>query len=222
VKVLIFGASGMVGQGVLQEALRDPDVAEVLSVSRAPLGQSHSKLRERVLPNLAELGTISDQLHGFDAAFFCLGVASAGKTEAEYRALTLDLTVAVGRAVSAANPGSLTFVYVSGAGTDSTEQGPRMWARVKGATENALLRMPFKAAFMFRPALIQPGPGIRSKTPSYRTFYRLIWPLLPLLKRVAPGSVTTTGRVGRAMLRVAKSGGPSQLVSTREINALGA
>jgi len=219
VKVLLFGASGMVGGGVLIECLRSPEVTEVLSVGRSPSGKHDPKLRELQVPDLTRLEPFEGQLRGYDAAFFCLGVASAGMTEAEYRRTTYDLTVAVANTLVRLNSG-LTFVYVSGAGTDSSEHGRRMWARVKGETENALLRMPFKAAYMFRPALIQPREGVRSKTRSYRLVYAILWPFLPLLLRLAPNSTTSTDRVGRAMIRVAGHGPQKHLLETRDINAL--
>ena len=221
-KVLMFGASGMVGQGVLRECLLDPDVETVLSVARSSLGRSHPKLQELVVPDLTLLEPVAGRLRGYDACFFCLGVSSAGMSESAYRAVTFDLTVRVGETLASLRAGTLTFVYVSGAGTDSTEHGRAMWARVKGATENALLRMPFRAAYMFRPALIQPRYGIRSKTRSYRVLYTVLWPFLPLLKRLAPNSVTTTDRVGQAMLQVVKHGAPARLVTTGDINRLAA
>jgi uncharacterized protein YbjT (DUF2867 family) len=220
-RVLLFGASGMVGQGVLRECLRDPGVESVVSVGRTRLGLQHPKFREIVHADLLHLGPLEDRLSGFDAAFYCLGVSVLGKSEAEYRQVTYDLTLAVGETLARRNP-SLTFVYVSGSGTDSSEKGPRMWARVKGQTENALLRLPFRAAFMFRPGAIQPLHGVRSKTPAYRVIYLVLRPFLPLLLRLAPNGVTTTEKVGRAMLRVAKDGGPGPIVDTREINRLAA
>jgi len=220
VKVLLFGASGMVGQGVLRECLLDPRVESVLSVGRSATGQRAEKLQEVLQRDLADLAGLEDRLRGYDACFFCLGVSSAGMSEADYRHVTYDLTVAVGQTLARLNPG-MTFVYVSGAGTDSTEHGRSMWARVKGQTENALLRMPFKGAYMFRPGIIQPLHGIRSKTRAYRVGYALVWPFIPLLKAISPNSITTTVRVGRAMIRVAAEGASSHLLGTREINELG-
>jgi uncharacterized protein YbjT (DUF2867 family) len=210
----------MVGQGVLRECLLDSAVDTVVSVGRHPAGVRHPKLTEMLAGDVAHFEATTGPLDGFDACFFCLGVSSIGKTEAEFRRVTYDLTVAVAHALAPRNP-SMTFVYVSGAGTDSTETGPRMWARVKGATENALLAMPFKAAYMFRPGAIQPLHGVRSKTAAYRAIYIVLRPLLPLFLRLAPNSVTTTERVGRAMIAVARSGAPSRWVETREINELG-
>ncbi|MGA9838996.1 MAG: NAD(P)H-binding protein [Thermoplasmata archaeon] len=218
-KVILFGASGMVGQGVLRECLLDPEVSEVLSVVRRPTGQRSEKLREVALPDVGDLSTVEAQLRGYDACFWCLGVSSAGRTEADYRTVTYDLTVRAATTLARLTP-TMTFVYVSGAGTDSTEHGRAMWARVKGATENALLRLPFRAAYMFRPGIIRPLHGIRSKTRSYRVLYTVMRPFLFLVRLVSPDSMTCTDRVGRAMIAVARQGAPQPLIGTREINAL--
>lgn len=219
-RVVIFGASGMVGQGVLWVCLHDPEVTEVRVVGRTPLEQTDPKLRELVVPDVGNLTAVEGELGDYDACFWCLGVASAGKTEQEYRRVTYDLTISAGTALARINPG-MTFVYVSGAGTDSTEHGRAMWARVKGATENALLRLPFKA-FMFRPGIIQPQHGIRSKTRSYRLLYAILWPLIFPLRAIAPNSVTCTDRVGRAMIAVARHPPADRIVEMKELNALGA
>jgi uncharacterized protein YbjT (DUF2867 family) len=218
-KAILFGASGMVGQGVLRECLLDSDVERVLVVGRGSLGQKDAKLGELVLPDLFALSAAEPELTGWDACFFCLGASSAGMTEAAYRRVTYDLTLSVATTLARLNP-AMTFVYVSGTGTDSTEHGRTMWARVKGATENALLRLPFKAAYMFRPGVIQPLHGIVSKTSSYRILYTLMAPLLPLLKATLPRYVTTTEQVGRAMLRVARDGAPKRILESVDINAL--
>jgi uncharacterized protein YbjT (DUF2867 family) len=218
VKVLLFGATGMVGQGVLRECLLDPTVESILSVGRTATGQSNVKLRELVLPDLGTLSAQQGELSGYDACFFCLGVSSAGMTEADYRRVTFDLTLAVARMLAGLNP-AMTFIYVSGAGTDSSERARSMWARVKGETENALLRLPFKAV-MFRPGAIEPLHGIRSRTPLYRFIYVLARPLWPPLRAAFPQHVTTTEQVGRAMLRVAREGAPKQVLETKDINAL--
>lgn len=220
VKVLLFGGTGMVGQGVLRECLSSTDVHAVVSVGRRSLGAGPEKLEELVLPDVTELGSVEGRIAGCDATFFCLGSTSIGKSEEEYRRLTYDLTLAVARTLVRLNP-SMTFVYVSGAGTDSTEKGRAMWARVKGSTENALLRLPFRRAYMFRPGAIQPLHGVRSKTRAYRILYVVLRPLLGLLVWVAPSSVTTSERVGRAMIRVGREGAPRPIVDTREINRLG-
>ena len=217
--VVLFGASGMVGQGVLRECLLDPRVERVLSIGRSTTGQQHPKLRELVHRDFLDFSSIESDLAGYDACFFCLGVSSAGMSEADYHRVTYDFTLAAAETLAKLNPG-MTFIYVSGAGTDSTEAGRTMWARVKGATENALLRLPFKAAYIFRPALIQPLHGIKSKTKSYRVFYALTAPLLPLLKRL-PRYVTTTEQLGRAMIAVAERGAPKPVLESADINAIG-
>jgi uncharacterized protein YbjT (DUF2867 family) len=216
-KVIIFGASGMVGQGVLRECLLDPDVTEVLAVGRSPLGRTDPKLRELVHRDLFDLSDVADQLTGYDAGFFCLGVSSAGMSEDDYRRVTYDLTLAVARVLAAKNP-QMTFIYVSGEGTDSTGAGRTMWARVKGQTENALLELPFEA-YMFRPGFIRPMHGERPKSRAYVIAYVLLRPLFPIAGRLLPNRSTTTERVGRAMLRVAKSGHSVRILPSTEINA---
>jgi uncharacterized protein YbjT (DUF2867 family) len=218
-KVVIFGATGMVGQGVLRECLLDPDVEIVLAIVRKTSLPPHVKLREIVHQNVSDLSAIEDRLAGFDACFFCLGVSAVGMREEEYRRLTFDLTVSVARTLAKLNP-TMTFIYVSGAGTDSTERGRLMWARVKGRTENALLQMPFKAVYLFRPAYIQPLHGIRTKTRWYRAAYALMRPLYPIWKTLFAQYVTTTECVGRAMLNVTKRGFQKPVVENRDINRM--
>jgi uncharacterized protein YbjT (DUF2867 family) len=217
--VVIFGASGMVGQGVLLECLRDTGVERVLVIGRSSAGRQHAKLREVLVRDLFDVASYANELTGLDACFFCLGVSSAGMSEADYRRLTYDLTIAIAQELAARNP-ALCFVYVSGAGTDSTERGRTMWARVKGSTENALLRMPFRGAFMFRPGLIQPLDGIRSKTRVYQIVLALGAPLLPLLHRAFPNSVLTTREIGQAMLVVARNGWPRPLLEPKDIHVV--
>jgi len=216
-KILIFGATGMVGQGVLRECLRDPAVERVASMGRTVTGVHDPRLWEMVRADLSDFSDIEADLAGFDACFFCLGVSSGGMKEADYARVTYDLTVAAADTLSHVNPG-MTFIYVSGAGTDSTEKGRVMWARVKGRTENALLRMPLKA-YMFRPGLIEPLDGIKSKTPAYRLLYFLTKPLLPLLRWALPNQVITTREMGQAMLAVAKHGYPNRILETRDLRA---
>jgi uncharacterized protein YbjT (DUF2867 family) len=210
----------MVGQGVLRECLRDPQVESVLTIVRKPAGQPEAKVREIVHENFRDFSPIATELRGYDACFFCLGVSSAGMNEADYRRVTYDFTMAAAGTLVRESP-NLTFVYVSGAGTDSSERGRSMWARVKGMTENALLAMPFRAAYMFRPAFIQPGTGITSKTPAYRVFYKLLGPLFPAVRALFPRFVTTTGEVGRAMLEVARHGAPKRVLESADIVELG-
>ena len=218
-KVLLFGSTGMVGQGALRECLLDPDVQLVEAIGRTPTGVQNSKLREIVRQDLFDYAPIEGQLSGFDACFFCLGVTSSGMPESDYYRVTCQLTLAAAGTLVRLNP-QMTFVFVSGAGTDSSERGRSMWARVKGKTENALLRLPFKAAYMFRPGFIQPLHGIRSKTPLYRHFYTITKPILPLLRSLLPNQILTTEELGRAMLIAAKRGAPKSVLETRDIRAL--
>jgi uncharacterized protein YbjT (DUF2867 family) len=214
--VILFGATGMVGQGVLRECLLNPDVHQILSIVRTPSNQPHPKLRELVHTDFFDYSAIEPQLTNFDACFFSLGVSSTGMDEAKYTHLTHDLTLAAATTLARLNP-QMTFLYVSGAGTDSTEHGHTMWARVKGKTENDLLKLPFHAAYMFRPGFIQPLHGIRSKTRLYQTFYTALNPILPLLKSAFPRYITTTEELARAMLNVAKHGYPSPILETPDI-----
>jgi uncharacterized protein YbjT (DUF2867 family) len=217
--VVLLGASGMVGQGVLRECLLDPTVESVLSIGRSTTGERHPKFRELAHRDFLDFSPIEDQLPGFDACFFCLGISSAGMREADYRRVTYDFTMAPARVLARLNPG-MTFVYVSGTGTDSSERGRTMWARVKGKTENDLFRLPFKAAYMFRPGVIVPLHGIKSKTKLYRILYAALAALLPLLRAAFPNYVTTTEQVGRAMIQVAKHGAPKTLLENSDINEL--
>jgi uncharacterized protein YbjT (DUF2867 family) len=218
-KVILFGATGMVGQGVLRECLLDADVESVLAVGRSPTGQRHAKLREIIHQNFLDYSAIQSELGGYDACFFCLGVSSVGMDEERYRHLTYDVTLAAAKTLATLNPG-MVFVYVTGRGTDSSEQGGLMWARVKGKTENDLLKLPFKAAYMFRPAGIQPLHGIRSKTAWVQGIYVAAAPLLSLLNRVAPKYMTTTEQVGRAMIKVARNGYPKPVLESDDINRI--
>jgi uncharacterized protein YbjT (DUF2867 family) len=216
-KLILFGATGMVGQGVLRECLLAPDVQEVFSVVRSPTAQHHERLHELIHNNFWDFSAVESQLSGFDACFFCLGVTSSGMKEDDYRRMTYGITLAAAQTLVKLNP-SMTFIYVSGAGTDSTEHGRVMWARVKGETENALLRLPFKAAFIFRPGGIRPLHGITSKTKSYRILYALTRPLLPLLTHF-PKYMTTTEQIGHAVLEVARHGYPKQILESADINS---
>jgi uncharacterized protein YbjT (DUF2867 family) len=219
VKVVLFGATGMVGAGVLQECLIDSRVTSILVVGRQTCGVTHPKLQEILHADFFNYAAIQRLFAGSRACFFCVGVSSVGMPEANYRRLTYDLTLAAARSILAVND-QLTFCYVSGAGTDTTERGSMMWGRVKGATENALLRLGFKAAYMFRPGFIQPLKGIRSKTRLYQAIYTAVGPLFPFLRRVAPRYVTTTEALGRAMIRAVVVGYPKPILETEDINRL--
>ena len=218
-KVILYGATGMVGQGVLRECLLDPQVDAVLAVGRTATGLSEPKLKELMRRDLYDYSGVEADLKGYDACFFCLGVSAAGMGEVDYRRVSYDLTLAAARVLARLNPG-MTFIYVSGMGTDSTEKGRVMWARVKGATENALLKLPFKAAYMFRPGIIRPLHGVRSKTPLYQTFYTVLGPLLGLIGWAFPDSLTTTEQMGKAMLHAARDGAPKTHLENPDINRL--
>lgn len=228
-KVILFGASGMVGQGVLLECLRDPLVTSILAIGRgnldrgplmrAGLSDRVHKLREIAHKDFTDFSGIEDQLSGYDGCFFCLGVSSAGMSEADYRHITYDFTLAAAKVLARWNP-SMTFLYVSGVGTDSTEKGRVMWARVKGATENALLSLPFKGAYMFRPGAIAPMDGINSRTPWIRAFVSVLGPLFGIMKRLFPRSIVTTREVGRAMIHAVQRGYPKRWLEPPDIGRL--
>ncbi len=221
-KVLIFGATGMVGLGVLRECLRSPDVELVMTVGRTATGWlsgvQNPRLRELVHADMSHYEDIESELAGFDACFFCLGVSSSGMTQADYERITYGFTLAAAETLCRLNP-QMAFIYVSGSGTDSSEKARMKWARIKGRTENALLRLPFNA-YMFRPGFIEPMDGIRSKTSSYRILYAILKPFLPPLRRVFPGLVITTREIGQAMLSVARNGYPKRILETGDMRAV--
>jgi uncharacterized protein YbjT (DUF2867 family) len=218
-KVILFGATGMVGQGVLRECLLDASVESVLVAGRSPTGQHHAKLHEILHQDFTDFSGIESEFKGYDACFFCLGVSSVGMDAERYRHLTYDLTMAAANTLVALNPG-MVFTYVTGRSTDSTEQGPVRWARVKGKTENDLLKLPFKAAYMFRPAGIQPLHGVRSKTSWVQAIYVVAAPLLSWLARTAPKYMTTSEQLGRAMIKVARDGYPKPVLESEDINSI--
>lgn len=215
-KVILFGATGMVGQGVLRECLAAPDVEQVLVVVRSSLGMAHPKLHEVVHQDFFDYASIEPLLSAYDACFFCLGVSAGGMDEPRYSRLTHDLTLAAARTLVRLNP-AMVFVYVSGAGTDASEQGRSMWARVKGRTENALRRLPFRAVYLFRPGFIEPVHGERSRTGAYRVMYALTRPLVPLLRRLFPRHMLNTVTIGQAMLSVVRHGAPGAVLESPDI-----
>lgn len=219
-RIIVFGATGMVGQGVLEACLRDGEVTEVLAVGRTPTGRSHPKLRELHHEDFTDFTAVQDQLAGFDACFYCLGTSAVGMSEADYRVVSSDFPLAAARALLAAAPDA-AFCYVTGAGTDSTGKTRMMWARVKGEAENALLELNPRA-YMFRPAFIVPLPGTKAKTKSYVLLYRVVTPLYPLLRRLIPRYVTTSLQLGQAMLRATRHGSPRRVLETADINELAA
>ncbi|MFE6777505.1 epimerase [Streptomyces sp. NPDC057702] len=219
-KVVIFGATGMVGQGVLRQCLLDTCVESVLVVGRTSLGRRHPKLREVIHGDFTDFSPIGPELTGLDACFWCLGISAGGKRETEYRRVTYDYTMAGARELAARSPG-LTFTYVSGEGTDGSGRARAMWARVKGETENALLALDGVYAYLFRPNYIHPVHGERSKTPLYRAAYAATSWAYPVLSRVAPGQVTSTERLGQAMITVVeRRGNGERVLRSREINQI--
>jgi uncharacterized protein YbjT (DUF2867 family) len=214
--VVIFGATGMVGQGVLRECLRDAGITRVVTVGRTAPAASNPKLRALTVPDLFDLSAVGAELTKLDACLYCIGVTSLGMSEAEYTRVTHDLTIAVASFLLARNPG-LAFVFVSGGGADSSEKGRVMWARVKGKTENALLRMPFRSVTVVRPGLIIPMHGTRSRTQWYNVFYAVLRPLVPLFRRLAPGQVTTTERLGQTMIRLANGAFDRQVLEGQRL-----
>ncbi|RKN18747.1 epimerase [Micromonospora musae] len=214
-RVVVFGATGMVGQGVLRECLLADDVTSVLVIGRTPTGRQHPKLREITIPDVGELAGVRDELSGVDACFYCLGVSSLGLDEVTYTRVSYDYPVAAARLLAEVSPDA-TFVYVSGLGTDSSERGRVMWARVKGRAENAVLGL-LPNGYAARPGFIQPTHDVVSKTRWYRLGYAVTRPLFPVLRRLFPNQVTTTDLLGRAMLRVARQGSPRRVLSGRDL-----
>jgi uncharacterized protein YbjT (DUF2867 family) len=219
ISVILFGATGMIGAGVLLECLADDGVREVLVISRRTIGVRHPKLTELVRADLMHYDDVRANLAGRDACLYCLGVSAVGMDEGSYTRVTFDLTMAAAEAVAGANPG-IRFCYVSGAGTDASGSGRVMWARVKGRTENRLLDMSGLDAYMFRPGYVQPMKGVRSRTVQYRWIYAITTPLYPLIERLMPGQATTTEKLGRAMIRVGARGYERRVLETRDINAV--
>jgi len=215
-KIILTGVTGMVGEGVLFECLANPAVEQVLMVNRRPYPMQHARLKELIVPDFLKIETVADQLAGYDACFYCAGISSVGKSEAEYTRITYDTTLHFAQVLTGVQP-NMVFIYVSGAGTDSTEQGKTMWARVKGRTENALGRCGFRAEYNFRPGFMKAYPGQRNLL---RGYYAIAW-LYPLARLVAPNWVSTLQQVGRAMIRAAIDGAPKSVLEVRDINALG-
>jgi uncharacterized protein YbjT (DUF2867 family) len=220
-KVVLFGATGMIGRGVLLECLEDPTVTQVVAVVRRASGETHAKLEEVVHADFTSYDAIESKLANVDACFFCLGVSSAGMSEVDYTRVTYDFAMAAARTLKKVSA-NVTFCFVSGAGTDGTAQGKSMWARVKGKTENAILAMFPERAFMFRPGYIHPMKGVVSGTRLYRVFYVVFVPLYPVLKALFPKFVTTTVAIGRAMINAVRQPPAKHVLEVQDINALAA
>jgi uncharacterized protein YbjT (DUF2867 family) len=218
--VILFGANGMVGAAVLETCLNDPGVEAVLAVGRKPSGRSHPKLTDLLVPDLSKLGDVQGQLQGYNACFYTLGVTSAGRKEAEYRSVIVDLTVAIGKVLIAASPG-LAMCFVSGASSDETEKGKVMWARVKGEAENAVLGLGFGRAVIIRLGGLVPLKRFQSSTRLYRILYGVLGPLLPLMHRLWPKLVTTPQILGTAMIRAARGLASKARLEPGDIDALG-
>jgi len=215
IKAIITGVTGMVGEGVLHECLLHPDVETVLVINRKPCGIVHPKLKEIIHQDFFDISGIEGQLSGYNACFFCLGVSSVGMKEPEYYKLTYTLTLNVARPLSKLNP-DMTFCYVSGAATDSTEKGRSMWARVKGKTESDLMKLPFKKVFAFRPGYMHPTKGLKNTNP----YYKYISWMYPMLRAVFPGGVSTLAELGQAMINVVRFGYEKQVLEVKDIVAL--
>ena len=212
-KVIVTGATGMVGEGVLLECLDNPQVERVLSVSRRPSGHVHPKLEELLVPDFRELGAVEAQLTGYGACFYCAGVSSVGMNEADYTRITYETPLAFAETLARLNP-SLVLVHVSGSHTDGTEQGKVMWARVKGKAENALMRLPLRGVYNMRPGLMKPVAGQKN----VKTGYRIALVLYPLMALILPA--LTLNQVGRAMIRCVREGAPKQVLEPADIKAL--
>jgi uncharacterized protein YbjT (DUF2867 family) len=214
-KTIITGVTGMVGEGVLHECIRHESVEEILIIGRRPCGISHPKIKEIVLQNLGDLSPIQEQLVGYDGCLFCLGTTSVGKSEKDYYHTTYTLTLNFAKTLSKYNP-EATFCYISGAGTDSTEKGGSVWARVKGKTENDLMKLPFKQVYAFRPGFIRPTPGLKNTL----SFYKYINWMYPFLRTVFPNSVSTMTELGLAMIYAVLKGYDKQILEVKDIVAL--
>lgn len=214
-KVILFGATGMIGQGVLLECLRDPVVEQVLVVGRSPTGARSPKVREVIHRDLENYGGMEATLAGYDACLFCLGTSARGMREADYERITYGFAMAAATALSRVQPG-MAFLFVSGAGSDSSERSSAMWARIKGRTENALMHLPLRT-YMFRPGFIEPLDGIQPRNRAYRAIYRMLGPAMPLLVRIFPHRILTTREIGQAMLAVARSGYATPILEVRDI-----
>lgn len=218
-KVIITGATGMIGKGVLLECLDHNEISEVLTIGRTATGIQHPKLKEMVHNDFTDFSSVKDQLIGYDGCFFCLGISAAGLKEEQYKIITYDFAMTLAKTLCDINP-EMTFNYVSGQGTDSSENGKMMWARVKGKTENDLLKLGFKQSFMFRPGAIIPLRGIKSKTKSYQFMYDYFTWLLKIIKAISPNSIVNTTQIGLAMINSVLRGYDKLVLGPKDIIAL--
>ncbi|MGE0786907.1 MAG: NAD(P)H-binding protein [Sandaracinaceae bacterium] len=218
-RLVLFGATGMIGQGALIECLEDDGVDEVLAVVRKPTGRTHDKLTELIHEDFLDYATVEDRFAGYDACLYCLGVSAVGMSESDYRRVTYDFTVAAAQALLRHSPG-MRMCFISGASTDASSR--QMWARVKAEAEQALLAMPWRSAHMFRPGVILPRKGVRSGVPLYRAIYASLGWTYPVLKAIAPSQLMTTVDLGRAMIEVGRHGHEKSILEAPDINAVAA
>ncbi|GEM50560.1 NAD-dependent epimerase/dehydratase family protein [Empedobacter brevis] len=214
-KVIITGATGMVGEGILQECLTNPEVEKILLINRKPSGYSHPKIEEIIHPDLSDISSLSEKVTGYDACYFCAGVSSVGMNEEQYTKVTYDLTLGFAKTLAALNP-QMTFCYVSGASTDSTEKGKQMWARVKGKTENDLMQLPFKAVYNFRPAFMKPSKGAKN----VKGLFKVINTLYPVFRLFSTTYFLTLEEVGKAMIKATTNGYSKPVLEVKDIAAL--
>ncbi len=220
-KVIIFGSTGMVGKGVLYECIDSENVESILLINRSSLGIENTKVKEILHDDFTDFTSLETELKGYDACYFSLGVSAAGMKEEKYKKITYDFTLAAAKTLRKLND-NMTFIYVSGVGTDSTEKGRSMWARVKGKTENDIVKLGFKQAYLYRPGYIQPMKGIKSKTKLYNALYVFSKPLYPLLKLLIPNQITTTEKLGKSMINITLKPYSNKIISNRDINTIAA
>lgn len=214
-KVIITGATGMVGEGILQECINSPKVEKILLINRKPSGYTHPKIEELLHSNFSDISSVSEKIKGYNACFFCLGVSSVGMKEEQYTKVTYDLTLGFAKTLAEQNP-DMTFCYVSGAGTDSTEKGSQMWARVKGKTENDLIKLPFKAVYNFRPAFMKPTKGAKN----VKGFYKFIDAVYPVFRAINSNYFLTLEEVGKAMINISSQGYFKNTIEVKDIKKL--
>lgn len=219
IKVIITGSTGMIGKGILYECLENPSISSILLINRTSIEMEHEKIKEILIEDFHNLSPFRDVLSGYDACYYCLGVSSYRMKEKEYNEITYKMTLHLAKLLSDINP-DLSLCYVSAVGSDSSEQGRSMWARVRGKTENAILKLPLKSAYLFRPGYVQPMKGIKSKTSMYTTMYTIVKPFYPIFKYLIPNKVTTTSAIGKAMIYTSLHGSDKTILYNKDINEL--